>query len=225
MHIYLAGPYRAKNGHTVAENVQAASEVAAEVFEAGHVAVTPHLLTERAAKEADLTDEEWLDRTMSMLKRCDALLLLPRWQDSEGACDELDYAWKVGMPVYAASGAAGEAGAQKGIPEPHITEERCPEQCDAYIETVMRGYRTHLKKNADYSPANILGTGEVGIVTRVWDKVARLMELTGFRVQVAEPATFEGGREAQNEPIEDAWMDLHVYSIIAKLLRDGKWGK
>jgi hypothetical protein len=85
-------------------------------------------------------------------------------------------------------------------------------------------YRTHLSKNADYSPANILGTGEVGVVVRMWDKMARLMNLFGFDLKV-ETCTMTTPREPKNEAIEDSFLDMSCYAIIAKLLRDGEWGR
>ena len=106
----------------------------------------------------------------------------------------------------------------------HITEERCPEQAAGFKEIVEKMYQVHLDKNADYSPANILGTGEIGIVVRMWDKMARLMNLLGFEIEV----NFVGYREpkdAKNESVDDTFMDMAVYSIIAQLYRKGKWGR
>ena len=32
-------------------------------------------------------------------------------------------------------------------------------------------------------------------------------------------------RDAANEPIDDAWQDMAVYGIIARIVTNGKWGK
>ena len=85
-------------------------------------------------------------------------------------------------------------------------------------------YHTHVRKNMDYSPANILGTGEIGLVTRLWDKMARLMNLVGIKMEV-EFKGIEKPKEAKNESIEDTFMDGAVYNVIGMLLRKGVWGK
>lgn len=105
---------------------------------------------------------------------------------------------------------------------PHITEVRFPEQC-AEFKSILDGmYRVHLDKNADYSPMNILATGMVGLMTRIWDKVARLMNLTGFNIQ---EGTYGETKEPKNESVEDSLLDLANYAVIALILRRGKWGK
>lgn len=103
-------------------------------------------------------------------------------------------------------------------------EIRCPQQCSAFIDLIMGLYRLHLKKNADYSPANILGTGEIGVITRLWDKIARLLYLYGFDIQISH-SRFAAPRAPKNESIDDSLMDAAVYSIIGLLLRQDKWGK
>lgn len=85
-------------------------------------------------------------------------------------------------------------------------------------------YRTHLSKNEDYSPASILGTGEIGLVTRLWDKVARLMNLTGFKVEISQ-AVFKAPIEPKHESVDDTLQDAAVYSVIGLLLHQGVWGK
>lgn len=105
----------------------------------------------------------------------------------------------------------------------HITEKRCPNQSAGFKKIVDKMYQVHLDKNADYSPANVLGVGEIGLVVRLWDKMTRLMNLLGFEIRV-EFVAYHGEKEAKNESIEDTYMDMSVYSIIALLYRDGRWG-
>jgi hypothetical protein len=67
------------------------------------------------------------------------------------------------------------------------------------------------KKQLDYGSSNISDFGEYGVLVRANDKVARLKNLL---TNVASP---------QNESIEDSWLDLSNYSIIAVLCRRGEW--
>ena len=83
---------------------------------------------------------------------------------------------------------------------------------------------TFCKKQMDYGPSNIsMGTGvgeaintklaTTALVIRINDKIQRLLNLV-----------VSNERDAQNEPVEDAFKDLSVYGIIAQIVRNGKWG-
>jgi hypothetical protein len=111
-----------------------------------------------------------------------------------------------------------------GLPPLHLTEVRCPQQAAEFRKLIGIMYRTHLHKNADYSPANILGTGEIGLVTRLWDKMARIMNLAGFRLTISA-SVYETPKVPKNEALEDSFMDMAVYAIIGLLYKAGKWGR
>ena len=68
------------------------------------------------------------------------------------------------------------------------------------------------KKHHDYGPGNIGALGDKGLFVRAWDKVNRLKSLLW------------DGKEAQAEPLVDAWWDLLGYSAIAIVLLRGQWG-
>lgn len=65
------------------------------------------------------------------------------------------------------------------------------------------------KKHHDYGPGNIAASGELGILVRLKDKIARLSHLRG--------------KKSNNESKEDTWSDIANYAIIALLVRDGSW--
>ena len=98
--VYVAGAYRAKNGRTVNENIQAAKEVAITIWESGHVALCPHLNTANFEDASALPDDVYLEGDLLLLTRCDALMLVPGWQESEGAVRERSFAIAYGIPVY-----------------------------------------------------------------------------------------------------------------------------
>ena len=66
-----------------------------------------------------------------------------------------------------------------------------------------------VSKHRDYSSANIMEFGELGVLMRANDKMARLKNLV--------PA----GKTPNHEGIEDSWMDLANYGVIALMLRRG----
>ena len=208
MLIYVAGKYRGD----VDANIAAARKVAAECFLKGHDVICPHMNTAEMDLDTELPDEFWLKTTMNLLRRCDAIVLVPGWEDSAGTKAEIDYANSVGIPIF------------ETPPELHPVEIQRPIQVEAFIETVMKMYRLHLSKNADYSPANVLATGEIGVIVRLWDKIARLMNLSGFKIEI-KSSEFQKPILPKHESIEDTLIDAGNYSIIGMLLRKGKWGK
>jgi hypothetical protein len=211
MMIYVAGPYRGE----VDRNIQQAREIAIALWRMGHVAICPHLNTAHFEVDAQLPDETYLRGDLAMLARCDAVVLTPDWTQSLGACGEQAVAVASGIPCYV----------WPECPPLHPTEVSAPQQCEAFIRIVMRQYRMHLDKNNDYSPANILGAGWIGLVTRIWDKVARLMNLAGFRLQMSEPSEFVAPKSPKCESVDDTLRDLSNYGVIGQIMREGVWGK
>lgn len=106
----------------------------------------------------------------------------------------------------------------------HQTEKKYPEQTRRFREILDEMYQTHLQKNADYSPYNILVTGMKGCVTRLWDKSARFFNLMGLDI-----GKYTWNEEKMNtvadEPVEQTLIDWANYCIITRILREGKWGK
>lgn len=100
--VYIAGRYRAPTPWGVEQNIQAAQAVAALVWQAGHIALCPHL--NAAHLDGAHTDEQVLAGTMELLRRCDAVLLVPGWSTSAGTKAELVEAHRIGLPVFGAAG-------------------------------------------------------------------------------------------------------------------------
>jgi len=243
--IYVSGPYTKNgNGKSIKENIQQGADIAGKLWEVGHAVICPHTNTGEPylnPNNCKATYDQYIAGDLHMVCYCDALVMTPDWETSKGAKIEKDYAESLGIPIYV----------WPEYPELHPTEVRCPEQAKAFREIVGRMYRTHLEKNADYSPMNILVTGMPGTITRIWDKVARYVNLTGYTVtslgegNIGEYIFYTmarlfwmGGvfvkmslvktgimKQPKNEPIDDSLMDLSVYGIIGLLLRKGKWGK
>ena len=100
-------------------------------------------------------------------------------------------------------------------------------QMTAEFQKIQREqYELFLLKQHDYGPGNIsvgtqLQTSEevklslTGLWFRMNDKIQRLKTL------------LMGGREAavNGEPMEDAYLDVSNYGIMATIVSRGKWGK
>jgi hypothetical protein len=212
MLIYVSGKYSGD----IDANIEKAMQIAAELWIKGHAVICPHGNTSHFEIRCPaVTWEQYIAGDLNMIARCDGLVMIPGWEESKGAVIEKEYAEKLKIPVWL----------YPDLPEIHLTEIRSPVQAQAFREIVGRMYRTHLDKNADYSPANIAGPGELGLATRIWDKCTRMMNLLGFKIEVTRSEHVDPAKTPKNEPLEDTYMDLAVYGIIGLLFRQGKWGR
>lgn len=101
--IYIAGKYRGPNAWAVEQNIRAAEEVAACVWAMGMVALCPHA-NARHMLEGVCSEEQAIAGTLELMRRCDAVLLVPNWRDSEGARAEVAEARRLGLPIVYAWG-------------------------------------------------------------------------------------------------------------------------
>ena len=107
-----------------------------------------------------------------------------------------------------------------------MMEQEWPEMTQEFKKIQQEQYELFLHKQHDYGPGNIsvgtqLQTEEeiklslTGLWFRMNDKIQRLKTL------------LMGGREAavNGEPMEDAFLDVSNYGIMATIVKNGKWGK
>lgn len=107
--VYIAGAYRAKAGRTVEQNIADATQQAVNVCWLPQLAawypVTPHLNTAHFEDKLllqEVEDEYWLNGTMEMMRRCDAVLLIKpdAAEHSTGTAAEVATAKALGIPVF-----------------------------------------------------------------------------------------------------------------------------
>ena len=111
----------------------------------------------------------------------------------------------------------------------HIVEQmelEWPEMTEEFKKIQRQQYVLFLHKQHDYGPGNIsvgtqLQTDEeihlslTGLWFRMNDKIQRLKTLL-----------MSGrGNAVEGEPMEDAYLDVSNYGIMATIVKNGKWGK
>ena len=96
--IYIAGPYRAPTAWGRERNIHEARRFGVMVARAGGYPVIPHSNT--AHFDGEAPDELWLAGTLELMRRCDAVLLMPRWNDSSGARIERAEAARLHIPIF-----------------------------------------------------------------------------------------------------------------------------
>jgi hypothetical protein len=107
-----------------------------------------------------------------------------------------------------------------------LMEHDWPQMTTEFKKIQQEQYELFLHKQHDYGPGNIsvgtqLQTPEevklslTGLWFRMNDKIQRLKTL------------LMGGRESvvNDEPLEDAFLDVSNYGIMATIVKNGKWGK
>lgn len=98
---YIAGPYRGANREAVELNIQAARAVGLLAARRGWAPIIPHANTGHLdGAYPSLGDDFWLDATMTLLRRSDALVLCPGWGGSVGTLDEIEEAKRLGIEIF-----------------------------------------------------------------------------------------------------------------------------
>jgi len=105
-------------------------------------------------------------------------------------------------------------------------ENEWPEMSSEFKKIQREQYELFLLKQHDYGPGNIsvgstlqkpedIKLSLTGLWFRMNDKIQRLKTL------------LMGDREAavNGEPMEDAFLDVSNYGIMATIVKNGKWGK
>ena len=211
MLLYVAGPYRGM----VEANIYEARQVAIKLWEAGHFALCPHLNTALFEHDCKVDDEVYINRDLDALARCDGIVMVQGWENSEGAKREHNYALENGMrvwydPDYPAS-----------PPDPELYR---PAQTRTFMRALMSMYRLYLTKNTDYSSAAFQVTGIDGPLTRLWEKVVRMMNLMGYNFEVSR--SWRTPRQTPlNETNDEAWHDIANVAVICLLVEQGVWGR
>ena len=105
-------------------------------------------------------------------------------------------------------------------------EEQYPHMTAEFKNIQRKQYAVFCEKQHDYGPSNIavgtsLGTDEeiklslTGLWFRMNDKIQRLKNMLMNNRENA----------VKDEPIEDAYLDVSNYGIMAMIVKKGKWGQ
>ena len=105
-----------------------------------------------------------------------------------------------------------------------LIEQQYPKTTDEFKRLQKLQYKVFCEKQMDYGPSNIsVGTdlateadvklSLTGLWFRMNDKIQRIKNLLMTNQKV------------NNEPIEDSFLDVSNYGIMATIVKNGKWGK
>ena len=107
-----------------------------------------------------------------------------------------------------------------------MMEKEWPEMTAEFRRLQREQYELFLKKQHDYGPGNI----SVGTMLQTEEEIQ--LSLTGLwfrmndKIQRLKNLLMSGRDNAvQGEPMEDAFLDVSNYGIMATIVKNGKWGK
>ena len=106
-----------------------------------------------------------------------------------------------------------------------MMEAEWPEMTTEFKRLQREQYELFLKKQHDYGPGNI----SVGTMLQTPDEVH--LALTGLwfrmndKIQRLKNMLMSKRESAVDEPMEDAYLDVSNYGIMATIVKNGKWGK
>ena len=104
-------------------------------------------------------------------------------------------------------------------------ESEWPEMTTEFKRLQREQYELFLKKQHDYGP----GKNSVGTMLQTTDEVH--LALTGLwfrmndKIQRLKNMLMSKRESAVDEPMEDAYLDVSNYGIMATIVKNGKWGK
>ena len=105
-----------------------------------------------------------------------------------------------------------------------FVEDKYPETAKEFKRLQEQQYKVFCEKQMDYGPTNIsvgtnLETDEevklslTGLWFRMNDKIQRMKNL------------LMNNQKANNEPLEDSFLDVSNYGIMSTIVNKKKWGK
>lgn len=105
-YVYVAGPYTGKTHnwqsyYEIDRNIRVAEEMAARLADLGIGFFCPHKHSEHfEVIVPDVGPDFWYELDIHFMKSCDAILMLPNWENSKGSLKEKRIMEELGRPVF-----------------------------------------------------------------------------------------------------------------------------
>ena len=103
-------------------------------------------------------------------------------------------------------------------------EKEWPEMTGEFRRLQREQYELFCRKQHDYGPGNI----SVGTQLQTSDEIK--LSLTGLWFRMNDKIQriknlLMNNQKINNEPLEDSFLDVSNYGIMATIVKNGKWGK
>lgn len=98
--VYVAGPFSGPTRADVERNICNAECTGVLLAQRGVFPVIPHANTSDPDFEKVQPYQFWIEGTMKLMEKCDAVFMTGDWQNSKGATAERERALELGIPVF-----------------------------------------------------------------------------------------------------------------------------
>jgi len=110
--IYISGAFTSVDENTLKMITSQASEVSSKLWDAGWSVISVHKNCEGCVLSEHLTYDKWMTALVAQIAKCDALMVLQNWENSEGVKIEIQFAAALNIPVYLYNG--------RDVPKPKL---------------------------------------------------------------------------------------------------------
>ena len=101
-----------------------------------------------------------------------------------------------------------------------------PEMTTEFKKIQREQYELFLHKQHDYGPGNISVGTQLQTESEVKLSLQGLFFRMNDKIQRIKTLLLNGGKQAiKDEPLEDAYLDVSNYGVMATIVSRGKWGK
>jgi hypothetical protein len=197
-------------------NYPAFHAVAKDLRDKGYQVFNP---AENHGGDTSLPLEEYFAADLPQVVRADALVVLPGWERSGGACIEVMIARHLGHPVL-------DTNLEELVDTPTATDPKPLETTfeDVFDGIAFEGLKILYDRQRKYGPENIRQQGLWGILTRIKDdKIERVRAALNGSIKRGVIVLDEIADE-NDETFEDALFDISNYALIMIAVKRGIWG-
>ena len=107
-----------------------------------------------------------------------------------------------------------------------LMEEEWPQMTAEFRRLQREQYELFLHKQHDYGPGNISVGTQLQTEAEVKLSLQGLFFRMNDKIQRIKTLLLNGGKQAiKDEPLEDAYLDVSNYGVMATIVSRGKWGK
>ena len=106
-----------------------------------------------------------------------------------------------------------------------LMEEEWPQMTSEFRRLQREQYELFLHKQHDYGPGNISVGSQLQTPAEIKLSLTGLWFRINDKVQRVKTLLLNNRESAVDEPLEDAFLDMSNYGIMATIVKNGKWGK
>jgi len=102
---------------------------------------------------------------------------------------------------------------------------KCPQMVEEFKRLQKRDLYTFCSKQLDYGTENISLGSKLEDETSIWLSLCGIFFRMNDKISRIKNLVVINRKEGLNESVDDSFLDLSVYGVIARIVSNKKWGK